>query len=118
MLFGPPFCGTELGSPDGYTYVRLLLIAPILEEFVLRAGLQEYLIRKNWRKYRFMHLLPIMLPAVLFGLIHARQGAAVVVLMVLPGLALGWLYQRTRNWGLSALAHSLMNLCALAVCTF
>ncbi len=49
--------------------------------------------------------------SVLFSLIHGlTQGWTVAVLVFVPSLFYGWLYQRTRDLPLIVLAHALSNL--------
>lgn len=85
--------------------VVLLAIAPWLEEMFFRAGLHEYLLRSgHWPS------LCIGLTALAFAGAHMlawQQWNAAV--LVLPALALGVLYQRTRSVTACAAAHAAMN---------
>ena len=73
--------------------VMLLAVAPWLEETVFRAGLQEHLLRSGRRPWHC-----IALSALAFAAVHmlARQEWSAITLM-LPALALGVIYQRTRS---------------------
>jgi membrane protease YdiL (CAAX protease family) len=85
--------------------VMLLAVAPWLEEAVFRAGLQEHLLRSGRRPW-----LCIGLTALAFAAAHMlawQQWSAAV--LVLPALALGTLYQRTRSVTACAAAHAAMN---------
>lgn len=114
MLASSPslFCGPALLAPDWAAVVRLLLLAPLLEEWIVRAGLQEWLLR---------HTAPV--PALLgsaavFGALHIGSGLAAAALVVGPGLLFGAAYQRWRDWRLCALIHGLCNAYAITVCGY
>lgn len=83
----------------------LLVAAPLLEEAVFRGGLQEWLMRSRHRAE-----ICIGATAVAFAAAHAlaRQDASAASLL-LPGIALGLLYQRTRSLWLCIAAHAAMN---------
>jgi hypothetical protein len=85
-------CRGQVVAPDAAALARLLLLAPVLEEWVVRAGLQEWLIRRA----------------------DGQTRAAPVALS--PGLVLALLYQHRRDWRLCALAHCGMNALALGGC--
>jgi membrane protease YdiL (CAAX protease family) len=106
-------CTGQLAAPDAAALARLLLLAPVLEEWVVRAGLQEWLIRR-----RLPHggALPVALSAIAFALLHLGSGMHAVLLVLAPGVAMGVLYQRTRDWRLCALLHCGMNALALGGC--
>jgi hypothetical protein len=91
--------------------VMLLAIAPWLEEAVFRAGLQERLLRSGQQPW-----LCIALTALAFAMTHilARQQWSAIIL-VLPALALGAIYQRTRSVTACAAAHAAMNVLWLAL---
>jgi membrane protease YdiL (CAAX protease family) len=102
-------CTGQVVAPDLAALVRLLLLAPVLEEWVVRAGLQEWLIRRGSPG-------AAALSAAAFALLHAGSGWRAVLLVLAPGLALALLYQRCRNWRLCALAHCGMNALAVGGC--
>ena len=85
--------------------LMLLAIAPWLEEAVFRAGLQERLLRSGRQPW-----LCIALTALAFAAAHllVRQQWSALAL-VLPALALGVIYQRTRSVIACAAAHAAMN---------
>ena len=109
------FCGPALLHPAPADALRLLLLAPLLEEWVIRAGLQEWLARRTGTAAPPL-LLPLLLPAACFGLLHLGGGWSAAAATFWPGLALGLLYRRTRDWRACALVHALMNGCALFFC--
>jgi membrane protease YdiL (CAAX protease family) len=86
--------------------VLLLVLAPLIEEVVFRAGLQEALL------YRW-HRVPGLAnaaTATVFGLAHAlvRTDAAAVV-VALPALLIGAVYQRTGRLRHCVVLHAAMN---------
>lgn len=96
--------------PDAAALARLLVLAPLLEEWVVRAGVQEWLIR------RLPALGAVALSAATFAVLHLGAGPRAALLVLAPGLLLALLYQRTRDWRLCALLHCGMNALALAGC--
>jgi len=105
-------CGPQLLDPDPAVALRLLLLAPLLEEWIVRAGLQEWLMRR----YPRSPMLSLLAPGLFFSLLHVGAGCN-AAWVFLPGLALGLLYLRWRDWRLCALVHALLNLFALAACS-
>ena len=121
MPFTPSFvlmskhlvCTGQVIAPDAAALARLLLLAPVLEEWVVRAGLQEWLIRRPGGQNG---AVPVALSAAAFALLHLGSGWRAVGLVLAPGLVLALLYQRSRDWRLCALAHCGMNALALGGC--
>ncbi|MDB5909628.1 MAG: family intrarane metalloprotease [Massilia sp.] len=109
-------CSPQLQAPDIGVCLRLLLLSPALEECVVRAGLQEWLIRR--RPAAASPAWPVIASAAAFGLLHIASGWPHALAVTVPGLALAMLYQRTRSWRWCALAHSGMNAFAISVCGF
>nr|WP_315399799.1 JDVT-CTERM system glutamic-type intramembrane protease [uncultured Duganella sp.] len=108
-------CGAQLRAPDLEVCLRLLVLSPLLEECVVRAGLQEWLIRR--RRHAPGWIMPVTLSTLAFGLLHLGSGWQAAVAVLPPGLALALLYQRTRRWWWCALAHGGMNAFAISVCS-
>ena len=98
-------CTGQVAAPDAAALVRLLLLAPVLEEWVVRAGLQEWLMRRGGPAVR-----TVGLSAAAFALLHLGSGWRAVLLV------LALLYQRSRDWRLCALLHCGMNALALGGC--
>ena len=107
-------CGPQLQAPDAGAWLRLLLLSPALEEGVIRAGLQEWLMRRETRPT----LWPVAVSVAAFSLLHLGSGWPHALAVAAPGLALALLYRRTRSWLWCALAHSAMNAFAISVCSF
>jgi membrane protease YdiL (CAAX protease family) len=108
-------CGAQLRAPTPGVCLRLLLLAPALEECVVRAGLQEWLMRRAARTGRH-RAWPVLASAAAFGALHLGSGWPAALAVLAPGLALALLYQRRRSWLWCALAHGCMNAVAIAVC--
>ena len=105
-------CSSQLLHPDALVALRLLLLAPLLEEWIMRAGLQEWLMRRHPNA----KLAALLLPATVFSLLHLGAGPLAAAGVFLPGAALGLLYLRRRDWRLCAALHAVFNLFALTAC--
>ena len=83
----------------------LLVLAPLAEEALFRAGLQEALLRR-WHAPRSANLVT----ALVFGIAHAlvRSDPAALVVVV-PALLIGALYGRTRRLRDCVALHAAMN---------
>jgi len=104
-------CTGQVAAPDAAALLRLLLLAPVLEEWVVRAGLQEWLMRRGGPAVH-----SVALSAAAFALLHLGSGWRAVLLVLAPGAVLALLYQRSRDWRLCALLHCGMNALALGGC--
>jgi membrane protease YdiL (CAAX protease family) len=118
-----PVCTGQVAAPDAAALARLLLLAPVLEEWVIRAGLQEWLIRRRWPDKVGDGRVPgalsaAALSAAAFGLLHLGSGWHAALMVLPPGLMLALLYQRNRDWRLCALLHCGLNALALGGCAF
>jgi membrane protease YdiL (CAAX protease family) len=79
--------------------LMLLVVAPVLEELVFRAGLHEALLRREAERSPPAALTwPNLITALLFGAAHValRPGLA-GALTVLPAFAVGACYERRRR---------------------
>lgn len=105
----------------------LTLVAPLLEEFVLRAGLHQALLRSVAAGARDTRpdaaraafgRPPIRIAGLscVFCLMHLARGAGLALAVVPAALLLGWVYERTGDWQLCAVAHGGLNLLWLAAC--
>ena len=109
----PALCGPSLLKTDPATLLRLLVLAPLLEEWIVRAGLQEWLMRR-WAGNT---PLAVLAPAAGFSLLHAGAGWFAAAAVFTPGLAMGLLYWHRRDWRLCAAAHALCNGFAHIFCS-
>ncbi len=90
--------------------VMLLLVAPIAEEALFRAGLHEALLRRAVTPW-----LANLATAFAFAAAHALyRGDASALLVLVPALLIGVLYQRTRRVRHCVLLHGAMNALWLA----
>lgn len=120
----PPFalfatrlvCTGQVLAPDFAALARLLLLAPLLEEWVVRAGLQEWLIRRAQAGAVWGRLAPVAVSTLAFSLLHAGAGGMAVLRVMGPGLLMALVYQRSRDWRRCALLHCGLNALALAAC--
>jgi membrane protease YdiL (CAAX protease family) len=96
---------TPPGAHDAWTVVLLVVLAPVLEEVVFRAGLQESLLRRG--------LAPVwtnVLCAAAFAVLHGLTRSWLLAAWVIPpALLLGALYARTRTLGAVVALHAAMN---------
>lgn len=91
--------------------LTLLLLAPLLEEAIFRAGLQEALLRR-WQSHP---RLANVATAAAFGLAHVVIRADFAAFSVaLPALLIGEVYQRTGRLRLCVALHAAMNATWLA----
>lgn len=124
LAFAPTFCTRQLTLPDAGVWFRLLLLAPLLEEWVVRAGLQEWLILATARGSASAPMramcawpaMPVLASTAAFGLLHLGSGWPAALAVTAPGLVLALVYQHGRDWRWCALVHCLFNLFALTVC--
>lgn len=77
-----------LNRPEGYMVLGLL--APLAEEMVFRGAILRTLLNMFNRR---RHWIPIVISALLFGLVHGNAGQFVHALLI--GILLGWMYYRT-----------------------
>jgi membrane protease YdiL (CAAX protease family) len=90
----------------------LLLVAPVLEEAVFRAGLQDGLTRS---RLALSPLAAALWTALAFGLVHAWARQDLMALGVaLPALSLGLVYNRWHRLRWCVLLHAGMNALWLA----
>lgn len=110
-MFAPSFfCGPALLSPDPAGIARLLLVAPLLEEWIIRAGVHHWLLQRT------APLPALLLSAAAFSTLHLGSGAMAAALVFWPGLLFGAAYQRWRDWRMCALMHGLSNAFAITLC--
>jgi len=104
------FCGPALLYPDPAAFVRLLLVAPLLEEWIVRAGLQAWLLQRS------SPAAALLASSAFFSALHLGSGLPAAALVFGPGLLFGMAYQRWRDWRLCAALHGLSNAWALCLC--
>jgi membrane protease YdiL (CAAX protease family) len=88
-----------------------LMLMPLAEEIVLRAGLQEALLRRA-----MAHGAANLITALVFATAHVLlRGEWAAAMVALPALVLGALYGRTRQLRGCVALHAAMNGFCLAV---
>ncbi|AKS43228.1 hypothetical protein WM2015_2871 [Wenzhouxiangella marina] len=102
------FAGIEQLNLWLYAFV-VGLAAPVVEEYLFRALLQERLSR---------HLGDIagwLLASTVFAIAHFPADLTTGVILGITGLVFGWLWMRTRSYLACVLAHSAYNLAGVAL---
>ena len=88
----------------------LLVLAPVVEELLFRAGLQEALLRRGSSPWAANGLATLA-----FALLHGvSRSWPLAALVVLPSLLLGRVYQQRRSLAHVVALHSAMNVFWLA----
>jgi membrane protease YdiL (CAAX protease family) len=99
-----------LACSDTRLQFKLLFWGPIVEELVFRAGLQKLLMRQ-----KFPALMANVMVSIIFSLAHCVLSHNPVMLVVfVPSLLLGWVYQKTDSLVWVIGLHSFFNLAFLA----
>ncbi len=96
--------GFSLALPDLWSTLVFLFFAPALEEYVFRAQLQEWLAHR-WQDPRYA----LWVSTALFASSHAPWMGWQALWLMLPGLALGWLWWTYRRLSLNVLVHAGFN---------
>lgn len=112
MFATSALCGPALLSPDPAAVFRLLLAVPLLEEWIVRAGLHHWLLQRT------SPLRAWLGSAAAFSALHLGSGPTAALLVFCPALLFGAAYQRWRDWRLCALLHGLCNAFAISACAF
>lgn len=88
----------------------LLALAPVAEEVVFRAGLQEALLRQTVWRWHTAPWLANAATALAFALTHAQaRGSLLGLAVVAPALLLGSVYGAQRRLRWCVLLHAVMN---------
>ncbi len=111
------FCRAKATRMDSWSFnLVLLLVAPLLEEYVLRAGLQSAWIRqfagqKTDRSLAGFNSASIRIFAVaaLFSLAHCPRGIWLAIGTFPVALFIGWWFEHRQSWLECALLHSAAN---------
>jgi len=93
----------QLASQKGiFSFVAIVIAAPVIEEFVFRGIILDGLLRKH------SPIKSILISSILFGVVHLNPWQFISALIL--GAFSGWVYYRTRKLILSILIHSVNNL--------
>lgn len=95
----------ELAGHHGvFSFITLVIAAPMLEELIFRGIVLDGLLKK------YSPVKSIMISSILFGLIHLNPWQFIAALVL--GIFSGWVYYKTKTLTLSILIHSVNNLMA------
>jgi len=95
----------KIDGPAFWPIAVMLMISPLTEEIVFRAGIQETL-QRLWRAPHMANLAT----ALLFGTAHASvKGPAMALAILLPALLVGECYRRGLGLKVCVLLHAAMN---------
>ena len=109
LLVGVGVAAAHAGAGMQRVWV-LLVLAPLIEEAVFRAGLQEALLRR-WNAPLWANVFT----ALAFGLAHAAvRGDAAGFAVAVPALLIGAVYGRWRQLRLCVALHAAINALWLA----
>lgn len=93
-----------------HALLLVVVVAPVLEEIVFRAGLQEELLRHAHPRAALGSLSANVLTALAFAAAHmALHPGLLAGLTVLPALLIGAVYQRQRRLAPCIALHALFN---------
>lgn len=98
------------GEAQRYDHISLWAISLM----VIRAGVVEELFYRGYIMERLEEfsgrwLVYFLLPAIVFGLLHFRQGIGGILISFVLGLILAWFYWKTRDLKANILAHFLVD---------
>ena len=104
QLVGIPF-GSG-GESDRYSQVSL----PVITYMVMRAGVIEEICYRGYiierlEKYTGSQVIYLYLPALIFGLVHYRQGLGGIIIATAAGLLLAFFYVKKRDLKANIIAH-------------
>ena len=94
----------QLGGKSIYTFLLVVVAAPLFEELIFRGIILDGLLR------RYTPLKSILFSAFLFGVIHLNPWQFITAMIL--GTFAGWLYYKTRNLTLPILMHAVNNFFA------
>jgi hypothetical protein len=92
-----------------------LFFACLAEEALFRGFFQEPL---SQLQYKYAAYIAILIPAIIFGLMHYPGGPKYVVLATSAGILYGWVYKTTKRIEASIIAHFFVNLCHILFFTY
>ena len=95
-------------SPTWLTVIMVVILAPLVEEFIFRRLMIDKL-------SRYGYLFAILVSSLAFGLFHGNLYQFFYATLV--GILLGYIYVKSGNWLLSALMHAIINLYGSVVAT-
>lgn len=97
--------GALLDTAGASQVMLMLVLAPVLEEAAFRAGLHEALLARRVPPWR----ANVLVAMAFAGLHLAVQGQAQAMLVAVPALCMGAVYNRWRQLRWCVLLHAAMN---------
>ena len=85
-----------------YTFITLVIAAPILEELIFRGIILDGFLKI------YSPVRSIILSSILFGLVHLNPWQFLSALFI--GIFMGWIYYRTNSLWLTIIIHASLNL--------
>ncbi|MDD2564214.1 MAG: type II CAAX endopeptidase family protein [Salinivirgaceae bacterium] len=92
----------SMSKTDIYSFITIVIAAPILEEFLFRGIVLKGLLK------RYSPTKAIIVSAIFFGIAHLNPWQFVTATMI--GLFMGWVYYKTHNIMLTMIMHMGNNL--------
>ncbi len=89
------------GQKGVYTFILMVIAAPVLEELIFRGIILEGLLKK------YSPLTSIIISSLLFGIAHFNPWQFVIGLII--GIFSGWVYYKTRSLMPSIIIHAAAN---------
>lgn len=104
--------GAEFFIPPSGTLFRYLMFAPVVEEIVFRMGLMGYLLGHDRLTGKIIGISGAnLLVSILFSLVHAgASGWVHAVLVFVPSLLFGWVFEERRKLSDAIAVHAFANL--------
>lgn len=102
-----PFLEEDIFQLTIFSFITVVLLAPLLEEFLFRGIIQEGLTQRSGP------VVAILLSSLLFGFMHLNPWQFVTGFLL--GIFIGWLYYLTRDLLLAIGFHLFNNLFVLLV---
>jgi len=90
-----------VGQTGFYTFILMVIAAPVLEELIFRGIILEGLLKK------YSPLVSIIISSLLFGIAHFNPWQFVTGFLI--GIFSGWVYFKTRSLMPSIIIHSVAN---------
>nr|WP_321451793.1 type II CAAX endopeptidase family protein [uncultured Carboxylicivirga sp.] len=90
------------GEVSVFSFLLLVVAAPVLEELIFRGIMMEGLIK------RYSPQKAILISSMLFGLVHLNPWQFIVAFLL--GIFLGWIYYNTKSVLLCIIIHGTTNL--------
>jgi hypothetical protein len=95
---------TLASQTDVFTFILLVIAAPILEELIFRGVILDGLLK------RYSPTKSILISSLLFGLVHLNPWKFVTGFVL--GFFIGWVYNNTKSLTTSIIIHASFNITA------